>query len=73
MKRIAIVVATQYGQTTKIADRIAGVLRDRGYSVRTFTVGKRKDIEDFEEFSAFIVGGPVYAGKFPSHLVEWTK
>jgi len=73
MKKIAIVVATQYGQTTKIAERIAAVLRGRGHSVRTFTLIKRKDIERFDEFDAVVVGGPVYAGKFPGPLMKWTK
>lgn len=75
MKQIAIVFVSPYGQTAKIAERLATVLRERDHDVTTFALSKQEDLslKNLSVFDGFIIGGPVYAGKFPKSLVEWTR
>lgn len=75
MKRLAIIVATQYGQTAKIADRLDRVLSDAGALVQTFVVRTEHDLSGVSVagFDGVLIGAPVYAGRFSAPLLNWTK
>ncbi|AIE86605.1 flavodoxin domain-containing protein [Fimbriimonas ginsengisoli] len=75
MKRIALVISTQYGQTAKIADRIKEILREAGHEPSVFLVSSKGDLGSvpIDRFDAAILGAPVYAGSFPKLLIEWAK
>lgn len=75
MKRITIVIATKYGQTAKIADRLKQTLEKAGHEVAIFKVVSRRDqgSVSIAGFDAVIIGAPVYAGRFSTHLIDWTK
>src|SRR5579885_3063201 len=75
MKRIAIVINTQYGQTEKIAQRLRDKFVVSGMDAEIFKVVKPRDTVaiDLDRFDTVIVGAPVYAGKFSKHLTRWAK
>lgn len=75
MKHLAIVAATQYGQTAKIAEFIRARSVAAGYKVEVLVITGRDDFVAFnpEPFDTVIVGCPVYAGSFNRALVEWAK
>lgn len=74
MKYVAIVTSTQYGQTTKIAERIRDVLRSHGFDPHLFSMQENGDLTSapVDRFDAVIIGAPVYAGGFPKVLRTWT-
>jgi menaquinone-dependent protoporphyrinogen oxidase len=75
MKYIAVVTSTQYGQTTKIAERMRDILAAKGYDAHLFPMREAGDLSSApaSRFDAAIVGGPVYAGKYSPILLRWTK
>ncbi|MGV3615114.1 MAG: flavodoxin domain-containing protein [Fimbriimonas sp.] len=74
MKYVAIVTSTQYGQTTKIAERIREILHARGFDAHLFSMQDKRDLTTApaERFDAVVIGAPVYAGRFPKTLCRWT-
>jgi menaquinone-dependent protoporphyrinogen oxidase len=66
MASILILYGTSEGQTAKIADHIAGVLRDHGHTVEVVDSGQLP--EDFEptEYDAVLVGASIHGGKHQS-------
>jgi len=75
MKRVAIILDSPYGQTAKIGERILWRLKRTGYSVELFNLERKADTPQIvlTRFDALIIGGPVYVGKFPHPLTEWTR
>ncbi len=75
MKRVAIVISSQYGQTLKIAECLRSVLEEFDEYVRLFIVTNESELSQvrLDQFDAFIVGGPVYVGSLPVPLQRWTK
>ena len=68
---VLIVYGSKEGQTTKIAERIAQLIRNRGLQVTTYSV---KDMRiDFatDAFDAAIVGGSIHMNRYPTHLREF--
>lgn len=72
MKRVAIVVASQYGQTTKIANRIGSQFRERGWEFELIVATEPIDMQ-LERFDAVVIGAPVYIGRFTPLIVDWTR
>ncbi len=64
-----VIFATTHGQTRRIAERIAAVLREQGHDVQTAEFGGsvRPDAE------SVVLGGPVYVGRVSPELCEWAK
>jgi menaquinone-dependent protoporphyrinogen oxidase len=58
-KKVLVAVASKYGATDEIADRIAATLSDRGYEVSKRRV---EDADSPSEFDAVVLGSGVYAG-----------
>jgi menaquinone-dependent protoporphyrinogen oxidase len=68
---VLIVYGSKEGQTAKIAERIAQIIRHRGLQASAYSA---KGIETglvTEAFDAAIVGGSIHAGKYPAYLREF--
>lgn len=61
MSRILIAYASSYGQTSKIAHRIASTLRCEGSVVEVCDVAQSVPERSLEDYSGVIVGSPLYA------------
>src|SRR4051812_46154080 len=72
-KNIAIVIASTYGQTAKIAAFIQTKIAGLGHSATVFNLQDGPPPESLGGFDAILVGCPVYAGKFSSTLIDWVK
>lgn len=59
---VLVTVASRYGATREIGDRIARVLSERGHDVE---VVEPTAVEGVDRFDAVVVGGAVYAGRWP--------
>lgn len=72
MARFALIFATQHGQTRKIAERIATEMRRAKDQIEIFG-----DLDaypnEFVDYDAIILGGPVYVGQLPKNLIRWAK
>jgi len=75
MKQVAIILDSPYGQTAKIGERILWRLTRAGYTVHLFNLDPKADHPQIvlTRFDAVIIGGPIYVGKFPHHLTDWTR
>ena len=65
MRPILIVHASKYGQTAKIADRIANVMRVEGADTVVMRADEVPVTIDLTGFAGVIVGAPVLVGKHP--------
>ena len=68
---VLIVYGSKEGQTAKIAERIAQIIRNRGLEASTYS-GKGIPA-DFpaDAFDAAVVGGSIHIGKYPVYLAEF--
>jgi len=66
-----IIYGSQEGQTQKIAERIAGSLRDKGQQVTVFPVGQLPADLTLDNYDAAILGGSIHVGKYPRHLKKF--
>ncbi|HEY5545986.1 MAG TPA: flavodoxin domain-containing protein [Gemmatimonadaceae bacterium] len=65
--RVLIIFGTSYGQTEKIAVRIAGDLQSRGFPIELCNAASGKPSMPLEEYTAIVVGGSIIArGHQPS-------
>ncbi|MGI5860450.1 MAG: flavodoxin domain-containing protein [Myxococcales bacterium] len=67
-RRILILYATSHGHTGKVAERLAGQLRLRGYPVDLRQIGKLERDFSLSRYDAVLVGGSVYARRFQRPL-----
>ena len=68
---VLIVYGSKEGQTAKIAERIASIIRKQGLQV---TIHSGKDMHigfATDAFDAAIVGGSIHMGHYPAHLREF--
>lgn len=68
---VLIVYGSKEGQTAKIAERIAQIIRDRGIEASTYPVSETAADFPVERFDAAIVGGSIHIGRYPSQLREF--
>lgn len=59
--RVLVAYETAHGSTAETAERIAQVLRDRGAEIEVMRCRK---VESVEGYDAFVVGSPIWAGKW---------
>jgi menaquinone-dependent protoporphyrinogen oxidase len=73
MKRIAIIVSSQNGQTEKIASGMAEQLQRKGVESDVFnlTKGQKPTAEQVAMYEGFIIGAPVHQGEFPMDILDW--
>lgn len=72
MSKVLVAYSTHEGQTAKIADFIAGVLRARGLEADTCDVKESADPALFD-YDGVIVGGSVHMGKHDKHVVDYVR
>lgn len=70
MAQVLIVYATRYGQTGRIAARMAERLREAGHEVELSPAALARVPQAGE---LVIVGAPVYAGRYPRTLRAWLR
>jgi menaquinone-dependent protoporphyrinogen oxidase len=71
MGKIAIVYASKYGQTEKIAKHIQRRLADRGHDVIAVSLDRTPEFKPGISIDRVIAGGPVYIGRYPKVLTRW--
>lgn len=71
MKKVALVYASLYGQTEKIARQMRLRLESKGLQACLMNVEDSKNEEFPESVDAVIVGCPVYFDTYPSSFLEW--
>lgn len=73
MKRVAIVICSQGGQTKKVADFMAQQISSSGCSAEVFnlTDGQIPGEASLKHFQSVVIGGPVYFGEFSEQLLDW--
>ncbi len=72
MANVLIVYASRYGQTEKIAHRIAQRLEAKGQTVTLESSKRRPSTLNPSAYDAVIIGTPLYMQRFPPHLRAWT-
>jgi len=72
MAKILIVYATREGQTEKIAQHMATVLRSRGDTVDLIDADVERP-RALASFNAVIVAAPIHAGGYPRSIVRFVK
>jgi menaquinone-dependent protoporphyrinogen oxidase len=75
MARILVVYASQFGQTRKIAERLAQHLRNDGHEAELADAGERDGAEvvDLLRFDGVIVGGAVHKGAYPRDVLDFAR
>ena len=68
-----IIYSSQEGQTQKIAERIAGSLRDKGQQVTVFPVRQLPTDFTLDNYDAAILGGSIHVGKYPKQLKKFVS
>lgn len=70
---ILILYATLEGQTEKVAERMAQVLRNKGYQVTNQSAEHLPDDFDLDSFEAAILGGSIHMGHHPKFLKQFVS
>ena len=68
---ILIVFATREGQTQKIAEFIAEIVRHSGHQATTLACGSMTKDFNPEVYDAVIIGAPIHMGKYPGYLEKF--
>lgn len=69
-RRLLVLYATNYGQTRKVALRIADRLREAPAAVEVAAVGEAPNADDYD---AVVIGGSVHAGNHQRALERWMR
>ena len=72
MSRVLIPYGTTEGQTAKIAEVIADVLREKGHEADPLDIKSLSDTVP-EGYDASIVGASIHMGKHDKHVVEFVQ
>jgi menaquinone-dependent protoporphyrinogen oxidase len=73
MARMLIVYGTGEGQTARIAERIAGVVRDRGHEVALLDVKRAPRDQTLTGYDIVVVGASVHAGRYPGAVMNFIR
>jgi menaquinone-dependent protoporphyrinogen oxidase len=71
MAKICIAYGTTEGQTAKIAEYIAEVIRHHGHEAEPMDIRHTKD--GVSGYDGVIVGASIHMGKHDKHVVEFTR
>lgn len=71
MVAFRIIYGTGEGQTAKVADRVAGGLRERGHEVEAVDVEDAPADLDPEAYDAVLVGSSIHVGKHHGDVVSF--
>lgn len=70
MATLRILYETKYGQTQKIAERLAEVTRRRGHRAKVSAVAAA-DVRGLADADAYVVLAPVYFGRHPPATLDF--
>lgn len=70
---ILILYGTLEGQTAKISERIAEVIRNKGYQVTAQLGEKLPGNFKVDKFDAVIIGGSIHMGRYPGYLKKFVS
>jgi menaquinone-dependent protoporphyrinogen oxidase len=70
---ILILYATLEGQTEKVAERMAQVLRNKGHRVTSRSAEHLPDDFNLDSFEAAILGGSIHMGRYPKFLKKFVS
>jgi menaquinone-dependent protoporphyrinogen oxidase len=70
MTKILIGYGTTEGQTARIADYLASVIRSRGFEAQSVDLKRSKDVP-LDDCDAVIVGGSIHMGKHQQEVVDF--
>ena len=73
MKPVGIFYTTREGQTRRIARRVAGGLRARGFEVEVHDLRSCASDINLTRFSAAVLAASVHAGRHESEMVKFVK
>ncbi|MDT8385150.1 MAG: flavodoxin domain-containing protein [Gammaproteobacteria bacterium] len=65
---LLILYGSLEGQTKKISDRLAGIIRDKGHQVTAQSGEDLPATFSVDNFDAAILGGSIHMGKYPAYL-----
>ena len=72
MTKILIGYGTTEGQTARIAQRLAQVIRSRGVEVQVMDL-KRSSDPDLDTYDAAIIGGSIHMGKHEDYVCDFSR
>lgn len=72
-KPTLILYATREGQTARIADHVAAVLRERGQSARVRDVREIREPFGLDRYGAAILAASVHVGKHEKEMLDFVK
>jgi menaquinone-dependent protoporphyrinogen oxidase len=72
MTKILIGYGTTEGQTAKIADRLAEVMRSHGFEADAVDV-KRSENLQLDDYQAVIIGGSIHMGKHQEAVADFVR
>lgn len=74
MSRAAVLYATREGQTRRIAQHVATVLRAQGCVIDVFDVGRELPADfDLTRYAALVVAASIHVGKHEPEMVRYVK
>jgi menaquinone-dependent protoporphyrinogen oxidase len=72
MTKIMIGYGTTEGQTARIADHLAEVIRGRGHEAQAVNLKRSPEVL-LDGYDAVIVGGSIHMGKHEEHVVDFVQ
>ena len=73
MSKILVVYGSTYGQTERVARRIAGILRDAGHAVETHRGDQLPDALPLGDYDGFLVAASVLMGHHQKYIRDWVR
>jgi len=71
-RRVAVIICTKYGQTTKVAAFVRDRFLAHGHKTALYNI-EAGELPMLADYDLVVVGGPVYIGKFSEQLIAWVK
>ena len=68
---ILILYGSLEGQTLKISERLASIIRNKGHHVTTLSGGQLPINYSVDNFDAAIIGGSIHMGKYPAYIKKF--
>jgi menaquinone-dependent protoporphyrinogen oxidase len=72
LTKILIGYGTSEGQTARIADRLAEVIRNRGFEAESLDLKQSPDAL-LDGYDGVIIGGSIHMGKHPEDVVQFVR
>jgi menaquinone-dependent protoporphyrinogen oxidase len=72
MTKIMIGYGTTEGQTARIAEHIAEVIRGRGHEAQAVDLKRSPEVR-LDDYDGAIVGGSIHMGKHEEHVVDFVQ